>query len=33
MKILTKIYSRLVYAVVAILWLFLAVDIFYKFMY
>jgi len=33
MKILTKIYSRLVYVLVAIVWLFLAVDIIYKFIY
>lgn len=33
MKIAAKIYSRLIYAVIAVVWLFLAVDIIYKFMY
>ena len=33
MKILTKIYSRIVYVVVVIVWIFLAADIIYKFMY
>jgi len=33
MKIAAKICLRLIYAVIAVVWLFLAVDIIYKFMY
>ncbi len=33
MKVLIKIYSRFVYVAVALVWLFLAADIIYKFMY
>ena len=33
MKIVAKICSRLIYAVIAVVWLFLAVDIIYKLMY
>ena len=33
MKILAKIYSRMIYIVIALVWIFLTADIIYKFLY